>query len=199
MKIGIDLDGIIANFDHKVKIIAEKLWPGRVPPGYEPTDWDWTDLFTKGDWDVLWKEIKADPNFWRNSYAYEDNLHHLREFLSNHSKQEVYYITSRSKSTGDPIVIQTRDWLENYGIFSFRAASNYQAIFPVNKPELKRPLIEALGIEYFIDDYGPTVAGLQDLPKTKTFLHDRPWNRDQEYGPRVYSLEQYFKEIENKL
>jgi hypothetical protein len=46
-KIAIDVDGVLADFAAGVVDAANSLWPGKLPRGYQPTEWNYTSVLTK--------------------------------------------------------------------------------------------------------------------------------------------------------
>lgn len=187
-KLSVDVDGIISQFTAGVIRIANKLWPGKFDLDYQPPDWYWTDKLTKDDWDAIWKEIRATQNFWLTLPAYVDNVHALARFLWEERDQDVFYVTSRAKVAGYPISKQTLMWLNNMGVFH---RDNQAEGTPA---PAKRAIFEALGIQYSVDDYLPTVLESMKIPGHKAFLLSRSWNqKDRPNDVRVVnSLQEYF-------
>ena len=192
MKLSIDCDGVISRFDRAVVYIAGKLWPGRLPETYQPTTWGYTDVFSEADWTKIWQEIDQTFNFWQFVEPYADNLTALRDFLRTHQNQEVYHVTSRKQTAGSPVALQTQIWLMLNNVFPER---NYHAILPVAQVGYKREVMRSLGIQYSIDDYGPTVERCQTLKGHAACLLRRPWNRDSKAEWQVDTLQQFFDEI----
>lgn len=193
-RISIDIDGVLSQFTGQVNAIANKLWPGKVPLDYEPPDWYWTDVFTKKDWDSVWEVIRGTENFWATSKPYERNVDDLRNFL-NTSPMDVFFVTSRAVTAGDSVGQQTFNWMSKQGL-PIAGNWNYSAIVPVPDSKKKRQVIEGLEISYSVDDLGPTVEMCNQIPGHTAFVLDRPWNRDKEYGPRVFSLKEFFDKVE---
>lgn len=193
-RISIDIDGVLSSFVGQVNAIADKLWPGRIPLDYEPPDWYWTDVFTKKDWDVIWEVIRGTEDFWATSKPYQRNVDDLLNFL-NTSPIDVFFITSRAVTAGDSVGQQTFNWMRRQGL-PIASDWNYAAIVPVPDSKKKRQVIEGLEISYSVDDLGPTVEMCNQIPGHTAFVLDRPWNRDKEYGPRVFRLQEFFDKVE---
>lgn len=183
MRISIDLDGVVANFVQRVIDITG------LPKGYEPPDWDFSDVFTKEQLKEVFKNIREINDFWKDMPEYARNVDQLKEFLGTEVGHEVYFITSRTATEGDSVSMQTEEWLMDCGICPHR---NFYAVIAVDSPSKKRPIIEALNIEVSVDDYGPTVEQCSTIPNHRAYLLDRPWNRDKNYGNRIFNLEQFF-------
>lgn len=185
LRFGVDVDGVLANFTYEVARISEQLWPGRLPPDYEPSDWYYTDVFSKADWREIWKQINLTWNFWLKMKAYPSNAGALRYFMYTQAA-ELYYVTSRAKTEGTSVLTQTAVWLET----RLLGGSN-SAVIPVPHSGNKKAVIEALELPFFLDDYDQTVRHLQDVPGLKAYVLDRPWNRAATDLPRVFSVEEY--------
>lgn len=196
-KISLDVDGVLSRFDEGVIRTANRLWPGKFLSGYQPPDWYWTDSLTKDEWDAIWVEIKKTPNFWSTLPAYINNVHALALFLREEKDQDIFYVTSRAKVDGYPISKQTMLWLNSLGVYH---QNNQFAILPVAEgtpAPAKVAVMAALGIEYSVDDYLPTVVACGQIPGHKAFLLDRSWNRKGRPDDVrvVHSLQEYFAEI----
>jgi hypothetical protein len=183
MRISVDIDGVLANFVHKVREIAD------LPGDYEPPDWDFSDVLDKDGLKKVFAVVRETHNFWRNMPVYQENLYFLRDFLCRENGHEVYFVTSRAITKGLSVSKQTEEWLYHNRI---RPYLNFQSIIAVDNAAKKREIIEALNIEVSVDDYGPTIEQCSTLPNHRAYLLDRPWNRDKDYGTRIYNLEQFF-------
>lgn len=192
MRISIDIDGILAIFtgqDGLIQPIANKLWPGIMPEGYQPPDWDHTDIFTKQHWNRIWEVIKSTDNFWYSAKPYYDNLSALRHFLVNNTA-DLFFITSRADTTGRSVQLQTFNWMLDQNL-PVASNWNYSAIVSVPNSKHKRQVMEALNVKFSVDDLGPTVAMCNEIPGHRAYVLDRSWNRDQNYGPRVGDLKEF--------
>lgn len=194
MRISIDIDGVLSRFTDQVVQKVNKIWPGKLPEGYVPQNWDYTDVLAKKDWDKVWQEIKATEDFWEYSSTYENNVRALSEFLLEGGK-DVFFITSRTTTKGKSVQSQTYNWMAKNRL-PIADRKNYSAIVPVAKPNLKRQVMEGLDIKMSVDDYGPTVEMCNEIPGHKAFVLDQPWNRDKYYGPRVYSLAEFLEKTQ---
>ena len=196
MKVSLDIDGVLANFTDRVKVISAELFPGRIPEGYIPTDWYYSDIFSKEDLSAVFKKIGETKNFWMDSPTYPENVSALCRFLRKDGN-DIYFVTSRAPADGLTVAAQTRIWLEmSAGI---QRAGSFVSIIPVSNSKYKADVMRAVGIEYSIDDHGPTVEQCNQVEGHQAFLLDRPWNRDKEYGPRLDNLQQFFDIITGKV
>ena len=192
MRFGIDCDGVLSQFGGRVIEIANKLWPGKMPLDYVPTNWDYTDALTKDEWKEVWLEIRATYKFWVNCLPYRENVWALRMFMNKHKDADVYFITSRAETIGESVLAQTSKWLDWQDLWP---RHGHATVIPVADSQHKAAVIQALQLPFFLDDYAVTVESLQSLPGTKTYVLDQPWNRHVEL-PRVASVAEYLKIVE---
>lgn len=200
IRIGFDIDGVLADFvPAAVKIINDK-WPGRAPENFRPSDWDFSEVLKKGEWSDVWRVIRKMPSFWRGLSPIENNVSTVRDLLQfSRENVEVYYITSRVPTESGSVLVDTTQWLHNQGLVSLRTS-----IIPVAHHDNKANIIRGLEIPYFVDDYDVTVDGLQGLEidtkgrKLKAWLQDREHNRHALHLPRVKNLEEYLMLVNNE-
>lgn len=116
MKLGFDVDGVLAYFDRQYRKTAAEVTGRNMfkpdPPGAEmgPATWNW-DLdcgYTKGEVSMVWDAIKANPRFW----VCLDALSGARTLAlcinAIEQQHEVYFITNRM---GRDAKGQTEAWL----------------------------------------------------------------------------------------
>ena len=192
MIIGVDVDGIIANFQRDyqelfVKLTGESRWPGGIP--YAPPRWDYathSDVgYTKEEDAKVWKYIEESPNFWANLPGYPDTQKSIdRLWNLQKSGHDVYFITNRSGKTAKA---QTESFIYQYTpsmlppptvIVSAQKGLSCTAInasvYIDDKPSNCRDVIKARGLA------------------TKVFILDRTWNQeeDSKYIARVGSVDE---------
>ena len=109
LRLGIDVDGVVADFRSAFRALAEREL------GIAPRDAE-SDL-TKADIEQLWRAVAGKPNWWLDVPAYEpDQIGRLYSRVRQ-SRWEVFFMTSRPPSAGDSVQLQTQVWLERYGFF----------------------------------------------------------------------------------
>lgn len=192
MKIFFDLDGCLTDFTSNLITVANSLWPGKMPPDYIPTNWNYTDVLTKQEFSEIWDEIHKIPNFWLRQKPYEENVSVLRSYLKT-TQDEVYYITSRMDTGGVSAEKQTQTWLRQNGLFDFGCPKK---LIVVTKPSEKKQWVEARGIDASLDDYVPTVASLNVLPWHHSYLLSRPWNPESTLT-RVNSVQEFLEQVDH--
>ena len=173
MRIGLDIDGVFADFnvsfiERCISITGVDRFPVR--PFDIPT-WDYPQHYgyTAAQTEAVWENITADPLFWASLSAYPWTQTALLRL--NPNEDDIYFVTSR------PGVIpkqQTEAWL----------LANGGPLAPtVLISSLKGECALALQLDVYIDDRDKNVYDVMTIsPKTRTFLLDKPWNR----GDHVY-------------
>ena len=186
MRIAFDMDGVLTSFHKNVYLVAEELWPGKMPKDYTPSDWDYTDLFTKKEWNKVWDRIRTIPDFWLRQPEMPESVQALKDFrLVNRSP--IWFITSRLDTGGVSARYQTQLWLLQRQLIG---VGDLEKVIAVSKTEEKMQHIINLGIESSIDDLSPTVIRHNTIPRHKSYLLDQPWNRECN-EPRVYSVKEF--------
>jgi hypothetical protein len=190
MRIAFDCDGVLTNFEKNVYLVAEELWPGKMPKGYIPNDWDYTDIFTKKEWKEVWAKIKTIPDFWLRQPEMAENVQALRDFRLINSAP-IWFITSRQSTGGVSARYQTQLWLLQRQLISI---NDLDKVIAVNRPEEKKELIESLVIDTSIDDLAETVTRHNTIPGHRAYVLDQPWNRHSK-EPKVYSVKEFLEVI----
>lgn len=183
MRISIDIDGVLANFAAGLIRTANRRFRDRLSSDYEPTDWGYGGVFNPEEWKQVWTDIKQTQDFWEHLPAYEQNLCVLKKFLYDCSEHDIYFVTSRIATEGSTVLKQTLKWLE--------CRLGRCSVIVVPEAGRKKDVFKALGIDVSVDDYGPTVEECSKLEGHRAYILDRPWNRDKDYGKRVFNLEQF--------
>ena len=105
LRVGFDVDGVIANFVKAFRETAAQV------DGGAGARRELTAESTKRTWDL----IARTPQWWLGLDAYEpDQIRRLYE-LSRQRRWEVYFLTTRPASGGETTQFQTQWWLETNG------------------------------------------------------------------------------------
>lgn len=183
-KLGIDIDGVLANFcDAFAKVVTKQTGITFPRTSKEwPAVWNWDRAagVTPEQEALAWKTVWADDNFWTNLAPMPEaqmtatQLNHLAKL-----GHEVYYLTHRA---GDRAKYQTEKFLFGIGV-------DYPTVLLGGD---KVPLIRHLKLDFFIDDRPDTilevtrVAEEENLPvKGHIFVKDAPYNKGVNVGQRV--------------
>jgi hypothetical protein len=109
LRLGIDLDGVVADFRTAFRALAEREL------GLAPRDVE-AEL-TRSDVERLWRVVASSSNWWLDVPAYEpDQVSRLYE-RTRRGRWEIFFLTSRPASGGDCVQLQTQVWLERLGFF----------------------------------------------------------------------------------
>ncbi len=193
-KIGIDCDGVLANFGHAWNHMVNTIWPGRVPPQYNAKDWDDYYDLSEDEVDLVWRRIKGTPNWWLSLDAYSDSIAALAHFLIKASDHDIQIVTSRATVIGLPTAKQTEIWLDACGV---RAHHNYLGVLVVPDSNEKWRIYLSGGFDYSIDDKGMTIEQCDmihpALSNHQAFLLDRPWNQSATVRNRIASVKEFLK------
>jgi hypothetical protein len=162
-KIGVDVDEVITNFVCAFRREAQQVMGRDFPE--KSTSWGFEDWgLSKADVAKIWAEINRTYN-WFSMFDNEPlpTVADTLPFLT--LDHEVYFITSRRDTRGDPVQVQTQDTLRALGV----------DCPTVIVTDVKGPIVAALGLEAFVDD---KPANLENIalhsPNTKLFLMEQP-------------------------
>lgn len=178
MKIGCDLDGVLADFVTSFSHLFMEMFPHvKLPvgqPDYPPC-WDFPQFYggTAGEQHAALVASRMSIDFWAKLPPLENAWDDIWELSKLAGKgHEVYFITDRK---GVDVKGQTERWLRRFGyvIPTVLISANKHAVY------------SGLNLDVMIDDKpenlrGAAVPGL--------FLFNNPWNRSCEDFTRVYSV-----------
>jgi len=190
MRIGIDLDDVLADFISEFAEIAYDIY-GRPQPETKPVDWEWSNFgLSKEEQGVVWDRIINTFNFWEKLMVEPgaDRISMVRLLQDGH---DLVFITARAKTSGYTVQEQSARWLnKNFGI------SYPTVIVDTNKG----PLAAALKLDYFVDDRPKNCWEIQDaVPTCKVFLKNSSHNVNQDLGYRPLERVKDFNEFVNKV
>lgn len=199
MRIGFDIDGVLAEFIPAYQTLwikhsggVDLFHPNDV---LDPPCWDWPQFrgYSPDLMKPVWDEIKSDPTFWLNlqperSGACGTLATMLKTLERNH---EVYFITSRS---GIRVKRQTEIWLYDHLVYPMRAPGVYPSVLIVGH-RVKGQVAKALNLDAYIDDNFDNVHDCATQSSgTRTYLLCRAYNRGAEISGviRVNTLGEMF-------
>jgi FMN phosphatase YigB (HAD superfamily) len=176
VRIGCDVDGVLADFNHAfiervIKVTGVDYFP---PRPFDIPLWNYPEHYgySAAQTSAVWESIKADRMFWRTLKPYGETprvIEYLFRLMCR--DHDVYFITDR------PGIIakrQTEDW--------FRAITSQMLLSPFPITVLisgdKAGCAQALNLDLYIDDRWENCEAVRLRGCTKVFLLDRPWNAD---------------------
>jgi uncharacterized HAD superfamily protein len=187
MRLGIDIDGVLADFNtafynRLIKVVGRNPFPAN----YQPTDppcWEWPTAmgYTYEEEMATWADVWDDAYFWQHLNDEQDASETLQQIdkLSVIQGHEFYFITNRK---GKFVKQQTERWLESRGIY-------YPTVLISGN---KIPIINALKLDAFLDDRLDTVNEAQrcvdegEILPCRIYLRDFSHNRaNRKPGLRV--------------
>lgn len=185
LKIGIDIDGVLANFVGAFSKLAHERFgkPAKLP--YEQVDWDWANAgITEKEISKLWAVIRATENFWQTLEPYPVDL-----LLPVSLQHDVYFITHRVSTAGRSTTEQSARWIQyHYGI-------KFPQVIPTR---FKGDVADALQLDAFIDDKPSNIIEVaKRVPEADVFVLDAGYNRVPELDgfPRVKSVDYFLREV----
>lgn len=189
LKIGFDVDGILADFNSSyvkrvIQVTDQDKFPDGDPNNYIKTWYYVTDQFgyTKAQDKEVWKSITSDPTFWIDVIPYPDAKETISKLADLWDDgNEIYFITNRP---GIKTKLQTEQWLINLGT----------GILPtVIVSEEKGLNARALKLDFYIDDKNENCTDVRDHSTTNCLMLARGWNEDKPGIPRIPKVSEFFK------
>lgn len=190
IRVGVDIDGVLARFNESYATLATSLTGFTFPPIddiHYPNTWHWDKAqgMLSKDVSKVWQHIKISPRFWQDLKPYAEapvflNMLSSKRYLK---EWEIYFITTRM---GRLVKQQTEDWLEEYGF------KNPTVIIS----RLKGQIAEGLELTHFIDDKPSNCHDVMSRSaETKVYLLDRPWNKAEEDVFRINSINEFLEQV----
>jgi hypothetical protein len=116
LRIGIDLDGVLADFRSAFRATAMHCLRRDVDDpaaALEGTPGSLTDK----DIRKVWDHIARTPNWWMEVPAFEPEQIARLYACTPASAWEVFFLTKRPASAGDSVQFQTQWWIERFGFY----------------------------------------------------------------------------------
>lgn len=196
--IGIDCDGVLADFTLKFTTLLKEMFP-HLP--FEPfgedfprTSWDFASdpgLGIRREYEAgAWRRIKETEGWWEEMpFLLSTNARLTLLRVAN--RHNVYVITSRVQTEGSSLVRQTMTWLQDY------LGLEHAAVIIARE---KGPVAKALKLDWFLDDKPQNCQDVAEMTEDcRVFLKSAPYNlnfADYRIG-RVEDLEMFLRLIES--
>jgi hypothetical protein len=164
LRIGFDIDGVLANFraafhDAAVRIVhgeVDDFDPGESPQGASP--------LSPEDVRRVWDHIAKTPNWWMEIDPYEPEQIARLYSLTRAAGWEVFFLTKRPPSAGDSVQFQTQWWIERFGFY-------LPAVLTV--PGSRGEVANALRLDLIVDDLLINCVEVVSASPTKAILMQR--------------------------
>jgi hypothetical protein len=114
LRIGLDIDGVLADFRTAFHESAERCLKRDVQAGPSPGA---RETLGEGDVKIVWDLVARTPNWWMEVKPYEPEQIARLHDLTRELGWEVFFLTKRPPSAGDTVQFQTQSWLERYGFY----------------------------------------------------------------------------------
>ena len=167
MKIGIDMDGVLAEFNTDYVELLEEVSGTKtfqdIYNGWEPSEWNYEHTlgFTPQDVNEAWRRIGESDSFWFNLAPLYPELN----LKGLHESNDLYFITARPGATAKQ---QSERWIQM--VYDFPGT--------VVMSSNKGPLAAGIGLDLFIDDRAENIWSVKgSSPGTQCFVLDHPYNR----------------------
>lgn len=152
LRIGFDLDGVLADFAAAYRAIDERLHGSASTPTRpgDPEEEAKTDagagrqrVSPRRRNDVVWRTIASTPDFWMTLEPIDPKgVARIHEMMLRHA-WEVFFITQRPSTAGDTVQRQSQRWLAEQGF-------DLPSVLVV--PGSRGAAAAALSLDYHVDD-----------------------------------------------
>jgi hypothetical protein len=159
LRLGFDVDGVLADFRSAFRATARECL-GR-DGGADGHDGDKGPPLAQQDVAKVWTHIARTPNWWMRVPPHEPAEIARLYAMARAARWEVFFMTKRPASAGDPVQFQTQWWLEQHGYY-------LPAVLTV--PGSRGELSNALRLDLVVDDQIVNCAEIVTAGPTRTLL-----------------------------
>jgi hypothetical protein len=114
LRIGIDIDGVLADFRTAFHQAAKRCLGRDVSDGAGGSS---PQVLEQREIKRVWDYVAKTPNWWLDLPAYEPEEIARLYSVARASGWEVFFLTNRPASGGDTVQFQTQWWLERHGFY----------------------------------------------------------------------------------
>ena len=185
LRLGFDLDGVVADLNSAMAREAARLFPGvdvrpvvaaataLSNPDVPAAEDDPTELtppslvLTRRQEAQLWAAVKKTENFWETLDETESGIIGRIAETARARRWEVMFLTSRPRTAGDVVQLQSQRWLRRLGF-------EYPSVFVVSTSRGK--IAAALELDVVVDDRPENCLDIAIDSKARAILI---WRGDQ--------------------
>jgi hypothetical protein len=186
LRLGFDLDGVLADMNKALAREALKIFPGLDPHAVEtrprPPDPDTPEgepgetaplslQLTDRQERQLWSAVKDIPNFWETLDETEPGIIARLAATAAARRWEVMFLTSRPRTAGDTVQVQSQRWLSRHGF-------SLPALYVVSTSRGR--IAQALGLDVIVDDRPENCLDVAIESKARAILI---WRGDENAVP----------------
>lgn len=157
LRIGFDLDGVLADFRTAFSALARDVLHEDIEAARSPD----APARTAGDVERVWSAIAASHNWWTTVKPFEPEQIVRLYSLARAGLWEVVFLTKRPPSSGDTVQFQTQWWLERHG---------YLLPAVITVPGSRGDVANALRLDLIVDDQLINCAEVLGASTTKVVL-----------------------------
>jgi phosphoglycolate phosphatase-like HAD superfamily hydrolase len=145
LRIGIDLDGTLANLSKLYREVEQRFLAPESRTPEALTEKEQLKAARQGarQQSAVWKALQGTPDLWTRLEPLEDGAVRRLYECSVASNWEVFFITQRPKSAGASVQRQTQQWLVAQGF-------EYPSVLTLRGPRGKAA--HALDLDFLLDD-----------------------------------------------
>jgi 5'(3')-deoxyribonucleotidase len=187
MRVGFDVDGVLADFNGAFISRIERLTGRKLfaaEDEWNPPCWDYPEMrgYTREELRAVWKSIHTDPAFWQQLSPLH-GAHTLATYLPRLAEHDLYFITHRS---GVAAKAQTERWLYRHLQYHTCRAAIWPTVLLTGD---KGATVRALELDVYIDDkLDNAVDCCVRSPTTRTYLLNREYSQGHTTARRVASV-----------
>jgi hypothetical protein len=158
LRIGVDVDGVIADFRTAFRATATRCLRRDVPE-FESTES--AGPLSPDEIRKVWDHIGKTQNWWMDVPAYEPDQIARLYSVTRAAAWEVFFLTKRPSSAGDSVQFQTQWWIERFGFY-------LPAVLTV--PGSRGEVANGLRLDMIVDDQLLNCAEVISASTTKALL-----------------------------
>jgi hypothetical protein len=114
LRIGIDVDGVLADFRTAFHEMSRATLGRRLDPLQDPKS---APSLAQEEVKRVWDAVARTPNWWMTLKPYEPDQIARLYSLTRATGWEVFFLTNRPSSAGDSVQFQTQWWIEQHGFY----------------------------------------------------------------------------------